>query len=398
LKLVPLKQAGLLLFVIALIGCNYPSTPLAPTVDVVATAVTGTLVAEGIATPEPSQGASSALPHSVYFIREISGSAQVWKLEQDGETQQVTHEASGITSYDVSRVDGSVAFVVNNQLYMTDTLGGNRRLLVDNSAANPEAEDYVYREMISNPQISPDGRFLAYGFNGLWTADLSTFQATQLLTNEVQENEGIFVPVSNYNSIQWSPDSQKVLISIGNSESIQLSILNLGDSQLLTDLQSSNPVLCCQVSWTQDSSSILVASPFIGLIEPGLWRYNALTGEETEMIGRGDDGLFEFVGWPLELADGNLQYFYSSSTEIPSSDLPLFMTRSEADGSSNRIQLRSDSFSNIGEVLWADDGSLALIVQLNPSGTTSGSVVLAVSDDSQLEILLPDARDLKWGP
>ncbi len=74
------------------------------------------------------------------------------------------------------------------------------------------------------------------------------------------------------------------------------------------------------------------------------------------------------------------------------------MMRSDCDGVTNSLELRPDSFSNIGEVLWAEDGAFGLILQLNPSGGTSGSVVLALSDGRQLQILLTDARGLRWGP
>jgi len=74
------------------------------------------------------------------------------------------------------------------------------------------------------------------------------------------------------------------------------------------------------------------------------------------------------------------------------------MMSSDLDGETNRVQLRPDSFSNIGEVLWAEDGSLALIVQLKPSGGTSGSVILAYSDGRQLQNLLIEAQQLRWGP
>jgi hypothetical protein len=74
------------------------------------------------------------------------------------------------------------------------------------------------------------------------------------------------------------------------------------------------------------------------------------------------------------------------------------MMRSDADGVTGRVQMRPDSFSNIGEVLWAEDGSLALIVQLTTAGDANGSVLLAFSDERQLQILIPSAHSLHWGP
>ena len=394
-KLVPLKRLITLLLFFGVAGCNYPSTATSPTTDLVATAVAGTLAA-GV---QPTASLSAdLLPHPVYFLSEQSGSAQVWRLERDGAKEsQITAEAFSVESFDVSRSDGSVAYVTNNQLYLVNADGSNRRLLVDNASANPEAENYFFLERISDPLFSPDGKVLSYAMGGLWILDLATNQAIQYLTNELEKSEGVSSFIAMYAPLQWAPDGLKLVVTIGDSESSRLSFLNLREGQLLTDLDADNGITCCQVAWAPDSSSVLVASPYMGLIEPGLWRYNAKSGEENELLGFTSEGMFQFAGWPLELADGSLRYFYTSSTEIPAGDLPLFMVRSDADGQANRMQLRPDSFSNIGEVLWADDGSLALIVQLNSSADPNGSVVLAFSDERQLQILIPKAHALQWG-
>ena len=312
---------------------------------------------------------------------------------------QITDETEQIDSYDVSRVDGRVSYVTSNQLYLINADGSNRRLLVDNAGADPQAEDYFYRQRISDPRFSPNGRYLAYAFDGLWILDLSTNQAVHRVTNQLEETEdGVIFPEAFYAPLAWAPNSEKILLTVGGFESSTLAILNPGADPLVTEVVSNSGIICCQAAWATDSSSVLVASPYIGLIEPGLWRYHADTGKPTELVGTGDDGLFQFVGWPFQLPDGSLRYFYTSSTEIPAGDLPLFMMRSDGDGVSNRVELRLDSFSNIGEALWAEDGSLALIVQLNPSDGTNGSVVLAFSDGRQLQILVAGAHELKWGP
>lgn len=376
-------------------GCNFPTAGATPPIDLVATAVAGTLAAE---TPPTASPIPDLLPHPVYFISKSSGSDQVWRLERDGTTQsQVTNENLGIDSFDVSHVDGSLAYVSNNQLYLINADGSNRRLLVDNAAANPQADDFFLAQRISDPAFSPNGTSLTYAYNGLWLVDLSNNQAEQLLENEVEERDGAQIPSAVYTPLQWSPSSEELLVAVAGFESNNVSILNFGDGQTLTDLDTGSDIFCCQLAWGQDSSSILAASPFIGLIEPGLWRYDSGTGEQTELLGVTDEGMFQFAGWPLEVADGSLRYFYTSSTEIPTSDLPLFMMRSDADGVSGRVQMRPDSFSNISEVLWAEDGSLALIVQLSTAGDPNGSVILAFSDERQLQILIPSAHSLHWG-
>lgn len=393
--LVPKNKKPLFLLIILVAGCNYPSAPSAPTVDLVSTAVAETLAAENQPTSSPIP---DLLPHPVYFLSESSGSMQIWKLERDANSQlQITNEAFAVDSFDVSGTDGTVAYVSNNQLYLVNADGSNRRLLVDNAGANPEDKDYFFFDRIGDPLFSSDGKRLAYAFGGLWVLDISTNQAIQLFTNEVQESEGVSPPVVLYAPMEWAPDSAQILVSISDTDGSRIAILKFGEGQTLTGFENNGRMICCQAAWAPDSSSILVASPFIGLIEPGLWRFDATNGKGSELLGVTEEGMFQFAGWPLQLSDGGLRFFYTSSTEIPSGDLPLFMMRSDADGVNNRKELRPDSFSNIGEVLWAEDGSLALIVQLSPSGVASGPVVLAFSDDRQLQVLLPSAQNLKWG-
>jgi WD40 repeat protein len=386
------------LVLLLLAACNFPGSPQAAQQFEVETALAQTLSAAGIIATEtqaPPTPLPTILPHPVYFLSYRSGSAQVWRLEADGVTlSQVTDETDGVDSFDASRVDGRVAFVTNNQLYIANSGGGVRTLLVDNSAANTEAVDFYYRQRISSPRFSPDGRFLAYAFDGLWILDLTTNESVHLINNEIGEgDEGNPILEKFFGPQLWAPDSAKVLLEIGYQEAGTLAILNPNADPLVTEFESSG-IVCCQAAWASDSGSILVASPYIGLVDSGLWRYDAQTGEESTLIGSGSE-LYEFAGWPLELANGDLQYFYTSSPNIPDGDVALYMVRSAADGVNGRVQLRADAFV-IREALWAEDGSLALIVQAT-TASQSGPVVLARSDGTQLQVLLDEGRDLRWG-
>jgi hypothetical protein len=383
-------QAAALIGLLA--ACNFPGSAQAvPTLPRVtaspASLPTATLAVPGI------------LPHSLFFPSDQSGSRQVWRMENDGVTvSQVTQETSAVQAFDVSVLDGSVALVTNNQLYIVDSDGSNRRLMVDNAAANSEAGDFFYTQRISDPRFSPDGRYLAFGFDGLWIVDLSTNQAIHLLQNEVTDgDEGVSVGAF-YAPIAWAPNSQQLLLSLGDSEGSTLAFLNPGSEELVASVESNTGLVCCQAAWAPDSGSVVVASPYTGLIESGLWRYDARTAASTRLIDVQADGLVQFAGWPLQLADGSLQYFFASAAEIPSGDIPLFMVRSDADGVSGRAQFRSEALGNISEALWAGEGSLALVVQTRPDGGTGGSVLLAYSDGRQLQLLLDAAYQLRWGP
>jgi dipeptidyl aminopeptidase/acylaminoacyl peptidase len=370
-------------------GCNLPQP--APDPAVVATAVAATLApSPAVVTPEPGE---SLLPHSLLYLSARSGSQQVWRLERDGVTQtQVTAEDATVDYFSVSPVDGTMAFVTSNQLYLIDADGSNRRLLVDNAAADAQADGFAYSQRISDPQFSPDGRYLAYAYNGLWILDISNNQAVHLVENVLDEEGG---PARLYTPVKWAPNGVQLLLSQTGADYSSIAFVNPGADALLTEVDVRN--LCCHVGWAPDSVSVLIASPFDGLIEAGLWRYNALSGEVSELIAAETDGLYEFAGWPIELENGSLQYFYASASELGLSDVPLYMVSSGPDGVSGRALVRAEPFSNIGEALWAADGSLALVVQRRPEGGAGGAVLVAFADDRQLQLLLDDGHALQWG-
>lgn len=385
-------RLGLASCVLALAGCNFPTRAQD---DLVATAVAATL-APPTETPAPEPG---VLPAALLFLSERSGRAQIWQLAADGETQrQVTEEAAGVDGFAVSPVDGSLAYVSGNQLYMRDADGGNRRLMVDNAAADRSAPEYFSTQRISDPRFSPDGRYLAYAYDGLWILDLGSNQAVHLLNNEIDaESEAL---QTYYMPLAWAPNSQQLVLAsggqAGGAQASRLVFVNPGAETLTTTAQTSAGPACCHTAWTPDSQALLLASPYAGLLEPGLWRYDPLSGERSSLLA-GEEGLLELAGWPLQTADGELYFFYASTAELPAGDLPLFMVRSAAGQPAERELLRSEAFTNIGEALWAQDGSLALVVQLRPEGGRGGAVLLAYSDGRQPQRLLEDGYALQWG-
>ena len=388
------------------LSCNLPLQPLsiAPPEDQLAAYVAATLQAIHIQqTGESGKGTVSStplapiLPHALYYLSGPESEAQVWRLEVDGVTQtRLTSEAEGVAGYAVSSVDGALALVSGNQLFLLDVETGERLLVADGSQADELAAGFYYRSRVSNPSFSPDGRILAYAHNGLHLYDVATGDDWHVLTNKVAApDEGIILAEELYFPGAWAPDSRHLAVDIAFAESGTLAVVDWQAEQPLTRMNASG-ILCCQVSWAPDSGSILVASPYLGLVSPGLWRYDANTGAEGILVaGSEEAGAFEFVGWPLQLPNGELLYFYASTAEVPEGNVPLLMLRSDPDAASSRHQLRPESFS-ILEALWAEDGSLAIIRQA--SGGAGAQVVLARIDGSPLQVLLNEAWELRWGP
>ena len=88
--------------------------------DQVATVVAATMQAFPTNTPVPTVPESPAelLPRSLYYVGwdSNSGLIQVFRMERDGKTvTRITNEENQRGEYDVSPVDGSLAYVSYNQ-------------------------------------------------------------------------------------------------------------------------------------------------------------------------------------------------------------------------------------------------------------------------------------------
>lgn len=344
--------------------------------------------------------ADQPLPKRLYFIEGKDQQAQVWRLETDGVTRtQLTREGAGVSDFAVSTVDGSIAFISENHLFLMDGDGKDRRLIADDSQVDWNAEDAVFRSSITNPEFSPDGQTLAYGFDGLHLYDLNTGADTHVLTNLGNLlGESFIFAKEVYVPGSWSPDGKRLLIVMSYFEGSTLAVMTPGEPQPFQRLWSSGPV-CCQYVWSTDSRALLVANPDFGTQPPGFWRYDALTGAETVIVeGISEDGSMNFIGWPVQEKNGDLLYFASYLTRFsPDTGISLTMFRSKTDGSKQEQIL--DEPLRIWQALWAQDGSRAVILGRDDTGVVK--LWLARTDGSPLEVLVDPAqgiRSLAWGP
>lgn len=376
-----MKKTLSLLLLALCAACNYPSEGvvlISPTPPQATATLTPTTV-------------PTVLPHSVYFLSQRTGNAQVWRLERDGLTlTQLTTEANAVNGFDVNTSDGGIAYSVDNQIYLLDADGSNRRLLVDNAVANSEEPDFFYTQVVSAPRYSPNGSYLAYSYGGVWVYDFTTAQGVQILANQLDDNE----PSELYSALEWSPDGTQLLISISKEEGSTLGTWSVDGGLVRFEGED---LLCCQAAWAPDSRSVLLASATLGLVEPGLWRYDTRTGAQTTLIETISGEAYNFVAWPQQLENGDLQYFFNSAADIPDADVPFYIVHSAADGNSGRTQMRSEAFS-VREALWVADGSLVLAGQPAAGGGLAGPVVLAYADGRPLQALLDEGYGLRWGP
>jgi hypothetical protein len=349
-------------------------------------------------TAEPT---SIVLPHRLYLLKGTDpGSFQIWILDDDGvSTQQVTFETEDVTGFDVSPTDGSIAYVVSNHLYWVNAEGNDRKLLVKGSPIDENSEKYLFQEKISNPSWSPGGTRLAYAMNGIRILDFTTGDTTHLVENVVDADGDRLFPNELFTPYAWSPDGDRLLLSIAFLEGGTLGILDPSTGEITTLRWKG--IMCCHPSWTPGGDSILVGSPYLGMINSGLWRIDARIGEVEELIpSTSEDGTLNFVGWPFQTADGLLLYFYNNMADFPEGVVPFLMVASEVDGVTNRTQLRRDMM-DVLEVLWAPDGSFALVVQPlrgEHPWPPRGTVVLVPTDETPQIPLVSGGYYLRWGP
>ena len=402
-------HAGLLLVRIsAVLAACTPAdpipTPAPPDPDLIATSVVATLQAEGIQieglTGAPTPPSPTPLPerllHSLYYLSAESGTNQVWRLERDAVNRsQVTFAAQPVTAFDVSPASGALAYLAGNQLFLQASPDAEPQLLIDRSDQDADDPGFFYRAQLRDPAFSPDGRVLAYALNGVHLLDIATGESRHVLTNELEalESGGEF-PGRLFFPHSWSPNGERLLVAIAFLEGGTLAFLD-PVSGALTELQSS-AIVCCQPVWANNSASIFLASPYLGLIDSGLWQYDAQTGEESVLIPTAsDEATINFVGWPAQAPDGRLYYFYSNTAGIPEGDVPLFMLRGPLADLSQAESLREDAFL-IREALWAPDASLVLLVQAIQEGAEP--LLLVHADGRPLDVLVNEAHSLRWGP
>jgi hypothetical protein len=352
------------------------------------------------------QGQSAdVLPAPLYFIRDND---QVWRMEQDVATlTQITHEASPITHFDVSPVDGALAYVSDNDLIRADAMGEERTVLVDGITLVEPAdtgEGYVERlnGQIRSPRWSPDGEQIAFAMGGVRVMPSAGGEPELLLPNSLSEVEGdpmiAFLSSTSYLPEVWSPDGMRLIVQVlMPPEQGGLAILNLADSSLTALTNPDDGMMANGYpSWSADSAFVYysIANHFF---TPGLWRADADTGESVTLVeGLDADGTYTLIAYPRELNEGWLYYFLTMTDQPdPSNLMSLTMHRAALDGLTNREALRTDSYI-LGEVVWADDASGAVIEAILPSVEIPPLLWLPANGSEAVELGI-SGYNLRWG-
>jgi dipeptidyl aminopeptidase/acylaminoacyl peptidase len=176
--------------------------------------------------------AFSADGRNLYFVSNMSGQFNLWRVGVDGgwPTQQTAFTDDTVRTVGVSPHDGSVVFCADHdgdefhQVYLVDAGGGWAEKITD----APQVQHYV-----DGSSFSPDGSKLAYAANARTPTDMEVW-VRDLESGEVRSvfGEGLFAFPG-----RWSPDGTKLLgvdLRSNSDTSIHLIDLETGEAPEVT--------------------------------------------------------------------------------------------------------------------------------------------------------------------
>ncbi len=395
---------AIVLLAAAILACGAP-TVSQPQANQVATVVAQTMSAvTPFASPNP-QKTSDILPRSLYFLNNDKGGLiQVYRLDRDGKTlHQVTFEPVNVGSFDVSPVNGSVAYISNNQFLWVDMNGVGRRVIMDGGPINtsgPLSSNNSLSNTVSSPVWSPDGKTIAFGHDGLNLYSVGDGSIQNVLKNDFDLSHGAPVVNAIYAPVKYSPDGSKLVVSIGFIESGTMGVYSIASRSVTRLMRPDGGLFCCNIAWTPDGSGIYGANPTTGMVESGLLYANASSGVVNILLPNTDpSGNYNFADAPQIGPDGKLHFFFNNLKDPIDRLTPLYMVKSESDGVTGRTQVRPDVFQNVNQILWAPDTSFAILAYAPTQDVLSGGQAVIEYADGRPSVVLADfALDLKWGP
>ena len=385
---------GVILFLAA---CAPAPVPTAPPTQSMSTATLAAL------SPQPTAVPAELLPNTLYYI--VRG--QVYRMERDGKTvtQLTFEEETSLADYDVSPMDGSLAFVMNNQLVLMDVDGSNRRVLVD---GGPRDQNNTW---VTSPVFSPDGLTLAYSHNGLNLLDLSTGDTSLVIADQIGEPQpdGMRFTIESYSPVSYAPDGTKLLVALGHWESLPQHAVYYPETNTLVRYEDPQEYIdCCSYhggpAWSPDGSVFYGAASVYDTccLFGEIWKVDAVDGRVTRMLRTGSGVAY----LPRELfpaPDGQLYFFYGEY-ELDQGFWyapVLNMVRSPPHEVTDRTVLRDENFVLLKEALWAPDASFVIISTLpSPGWDFEGGVLEMYYTDAQKQSqwLAPLGQHMKWGP
>jgi Tol biopolymer transport system component len=315
---------------------------------------------------------SRVLPDALYFLSNLDGDSQIWRMDADGATlKQITTEDDPVRSFTVSPIDGSITFIIRNQLINIRRDGTGRRVITD------------FGEGYGGCAAWSRSGLLAYIAGGIRIYNSHTGADRMLKANGSGEWGPVYFPVL------WSPNGSKLLVDIGYYEGGEMGILSTDDGTVLTMGPSA-----AMAVWRKDSQAVYLSSAaYIGYggMEPGL-SLMSLSGGVTSIIESA------FIWWPFYRPDDQLAFFVSRPSGVDVQEYKAQLAVSNRDGTGEHV-LRTFPFifgpSDIFEVNWRADGSAA-VVRLVRSNLGGSEILLVPANDDPPVFLMEEGSGLQW--
>jgi hypothetical protein len=335
------------------------------------------------------------------------------RLGADGlSLTQITNEPEPVIDFDVSPESGHIAYTSNNNLIETDLNGGSRLVKVTGQPLSEDSpEDFIIIR-ITSPRYSPDGSLISFGLNGvnIIQSGAATDYEVALPSDpypDLNDPNSFEPPIHFYSAGEWSPDGTKLAVSFSYfPEGGGLAILNLADGSLAELTTPEYTVICCEYTWTEDSTTGYVASNLLAYGVPGLFRFDAASGEGAAIISGlpgnevnvSPENPYRFFKSAFPESNGSILTFMATAeTNQQVSSLPSYtMHRVSPEGTAT--PLRTDRHP-IWNAFWAEDGRGAIIVdnEFNPRYPATGPMRWLPADGDPILDLPASGSQMRWG-
>lgn len=366
------------------------------------------------APPTAPATTAGVLPDALYFL---NADGQIARLEADGiQATVITHEREPITAFAVAPDGTHLAYITGNSLIESDAQGNLRRVKVKGAAIDPTDYRQQITQQISGVIYTPDGQGITFGLNGInQIASGAAESAVQtLLPNDpypapqqpaAPDGTHFVWPVA------WSPTGDQLL---ARSYTYDTDLFAFRVWVATTGLL---PGLCADthapVTWSRDGQALLCVQRFYWsdlLNQLYIRRVDPVTGAATVLIGNGPpntpaapitNGVYRAI---FETIDGDYLLFSDQQSKRRPATADLFfavqqytMQRLTADGA-QVTPLRTDAYHLAGDLLWAEDGSGAVIshVTQHRDEPQVAPLLWLPSDGSPAVPLFAVGRQMQW--
>lgn len=346
-------------------------------------------------TPAASPQELFSLPAPLYYLQD----GQIWRLDPDAQTkQQITSEDAVVEAFDISPMDGSLVYISNNSLVISDPDGGNREILLAGAELPPLLDeltllnemDYITSAMRS-PYWSADGQKIVFIKNGLQIYDLEKNQVEPIFTytNNLDEQNLLA------NLLSWSPDDQYFLVSqyvypIDGHNQLKLGLFT--PDNYLYELSES---YLTTFTWNPETTLLFLANAAYGA--PQSLQVCELANIVCTLIAEYEPARWYYhYAYPFVTTDNKLLVFMAVTDDGFQIPETFKLISIDLDGS-NRLNLHNSGYK-LASALWSPngDGIVVVLAEKTDDFPADSMLWLDIKDTSPISLPVLHADSLRW--